>query len=404
MDLAGSKAPQGQADHPWRVVLGSALALIVCNGPIILFTFGVLVGPVAADFGWRRGTLAAAVLLAHAGGALVMPFMGAMLDRYGTRRLVLPAICLFAACFASVALLPANPVLFFVAYAALGIVGAGHSPLPYSRVISIWFRERRGLALGVALAGVGIGSAVVPQVARLLVADYGWRGAYLGLAVLILVIALPAVALLVKDRPAEKGEPARPASGLTLAEAVRAPRFWMLGLILFLVAAAVNGTIAHIVPLLGDRGISPRDATAALSAAGLSLIAGRITSGFFLDRFFAPYVAAIFFAVPLVGLCLLGLNGAPGLNLIAAVLLGTGIGAEVDIMGFLIAKYFGLSHYGKIYGALLAFFTLGSGSGPFLIALPFDHLGSYGWALIGGGVALALASGLVSRMGAYRFE
>src|SRR5690348_12568593 len=102
--------------HPWSVVVGSNLALIVCNGPIILFTFGVLVGPITADFGWRRGDVASAVLASHIGGALVMPFMGSLLDRFGTRRIALPAIIVFAMLFASVALLPGNPLYFIGAY------------------------------------------------------------------------------------------------------------------------------------------------------------------------------------------------------------------------------------------------------------------------------------------------
>jgi len=394
---------------PWSVAFGSAVAMIVCNGPITLFTFGVLVGSITSQFGWRRATLASAVLAAHIGGAVMMPFRGALLDRFGTRRLVLTSICGFALLFACVALLPANPAAFIAVYALIGVVGAGHSTLPYSRVVSTWFRERRGLALGISLAGVGIGSALIPQVARVLIAHYGWRGAYSGLAVLVLIVALPAVGLLVHD-PSTKGTYGLPPrvtttdSGLSLRQSLSTPQFWMLAIILFLVAAAVNGTTAHLVPMLADRGISTAVATTALSASGLALIGGRVISGFCLDRFYAPLVAAAFFLVPLVGLCLLWANGGIGMSLIAAVLLGTGIGAEVDIMSFLLVKYFGLKHYGSIYGALLALFTLGSGLGPWLVSLPYDHLGSYTLALLGCGLSLSLASGLVVALGPYKFD
>jgi MFS family permease len=383
--------------------------MIVGNGPIILSTFGVLVGPITAEFGWRRGSLASAVLAAHVAGALVMPFMGSLLDRVGTRRVVLPALIAFAALFASVAYLPGNATLFICVYAAIGLIGAGHSTLPYSRAVSTWFQKKRGRALGVALAGVGIGQVLIPQVARLLVASHGWRGAYIGLAALILLIAFPAVLLLVRDRGTAKGgnRVARDdtaAAGMTLSQGIRTSQFWVLGAVLFLVAATVNGTIAHVVPLLTDRGVSVVAATAALSVAGLAAIAGRVLSGFCLDRFFAPYVAAFFFLLPLLGLCLLGLHGGITISILAAVLLGLGSGAEVDIMSFLIIKYFGLRHYGSIYGTLLALFTLGSGSGPWLIAYPSDTFGSYTPALIGGGIALMMASALVTRLGPYKAE
>jgi MFS family permease len=395
--------------RPRLVVLGSALALMVCNGPMILFPFGVLVGPITAEFGWPGATLASAVVTAHATGALAMPIVGALMDRYGVRRVALPAICCFALGFAGMSLLPGVPVLFVVGYALLGIVGAGHSTLTYARAVSTWFDARRGLALGLSLSGVGIGAALTPQVARILVASYGWRGAYLGLGILLFVIATPAVAVLVRDRvqaptvhrTAERTSAV--ADDIGLRAAVRGFHFWAIAIALFLVAGSVNGSIAHIVPLLANRGVSTQAATAALSSAGLALILGRILSGYCLDRLFAPFVSATFFLVPLCGILLLGSGTNTALALFAAILLGIGIGAEVDIMAFLVGRYFGLSSYGRIYGTLLALFTFGSGLGPWLIALSFDHFHTYANALIGCSVALAIASILVASLGPYKY-
>ena len=401
------------AARPWLVVFGSVLALTVCNGPMILFPFGVLVGPITHEFGWPRATLAAAVVVSHMTGALAMPFTGVLMDRFGVRKVALPAICLFALVFAGIALLPGVPWLFIAFYALLGVIGAGHSTLTYARAVSAWFDRRRGLALGITLSGVGIGTALTPQVARILVADYGWRGAYVGLAVLLLVLALPAVAFLVRDRvraPRDKAAAAAAAElaalipGMRLGPALRGYHFWAIGIALFLVALAVNGTIAHVVPLLGDRGVSARTATAALSAAGLALIVGRILSGYCLDRLFAPFVSAGFFLVPLCGIALLGAGATDALAVCAAILLGIGIGAEVDIMAFLAGRYFGIAHYGAVYGTLLALFTLGSGMGPWLVALSFDHFHNYFAALVGCGATLVVASALVASLGPYKYE
>jgi MFS family permease len=394
--------------RPWLVVFGSVLALIVCNGPIILFPFGVLVGPITAEFGWPRATLASAVVVSHATGALAMPFVGGLVDRFGVRTIALPAICIFALAFAAISMLPGVPLYFILAYALLGIVGAGHSTLIYARAVSTWFSRNRGLALGITLSGVGLGTALTPQVARILIADYGWRGAYIGLGILLFVLAAPAVAFLVRDRRNDvvRGEAAEQpavAEGMTLRIALVDWRFWSIGIMLFLVAAAVNGTIAHIVPLLGDRGVSIKIATSALSATGFALILGRVLSGYCLDRFFAPYVSALFFLVPLCGIAVLGFGAEGPLAILAAILLGIGIGAEVDIMAFLVSRYFGLLHYGAIYGTLLALFTFGSGMGPWLVALGFDHLHSYTMALIGAGIGLLLATAVVSQLGPYRY-
>jgi MFS family permease len=377
---------------------------------MILFPFGVLVGPITAEFGWPRATLASAVFAAHVTGGLAMPFVGGLVDRVGVRVVALPAICVFSLVLAGVSMLPAVPALFVITYALLGIVGAGHSTLIYARAVSTWFDRRRGLALGLSLAGVGVGVAVIPAIARILVANYGWRGAYFGLGIFLFVLAGPAVALFVRDRPRWRSRETYPgseiadgAAGMPLITAIGKIQFWLLAIVVLLVAVAVNGTIAHVVPLLADRGVPGETATLALSAAGFALILGRVLSGYCLDRFFAPYVAACFFLVPLCGIFSLSSSVSPALAISAAVLLGVGIGAEVDIMAFLLGRYFGLSHYGAVYGTLLAIFTFGSGVGPWLIALSFDHFHNYTNALIGCGVALVAASALVATLGPYKY-
>jgi MFS family permease len=397
------------SERPWLVVVGSALALMVCNGPMILFPFGVLVGPIAAEFGWPKATLASAVLAAHITGGLAMPLVGGLVDRVGVRKVALPAICIFALTLASISLLPAVPALFVVAYALLGLIGAGHSTLTYARAVSTWFDDRRGLALGLSLSGVGIGVAIIPEVARVLIANYGWRGAYIGLGTLLLLVAGPAVAYLVRDRRREvqpalstlRGDASL--GGTTLLTAVRTFQFWTIAIVVFLVAVAVNGMLAHLVPLLSERGLSGKSATQAVSVAGLALIFGRAASGYFLDRFFAPFVSACFFLIPFGGIALLGGTESSTPAMLAAVLLGIGIGAEVDIMAYLLGRYFGLSHYGAVYGTFLAIFTFGSGMGPWLIALSFDHFHAYANALIGCGLALVTASALVASLGPYNY-
>ena len=113
---------------------------------------------------------------------------------------------------------------------------------------------------------------------------------------------------------------------------------------------AINGIVGHLVPLLTDRGFALGQATATLSAVGLSTIAGRLVSGYLLDRFFAPYVAAALFLLPLAGVGILAAGpGGPAL-ILAAIALGFGLGAEVDVIGFMVSRYFGLRSYGEIYG------------------------------------------------------
>ncbi|MDB5618001.1 MFS transporter [Tardiphaga sp.] len=403
-DHLATPAYQERASAGWLVVFGSTLALIVGNGPIILFTFGVLLQPISAEFGWPRGSLATAVVVSHITGAVMMPFVGMLVDRFGVKRIALPAIALFAATTAYAGLLGNNLTAFIVLYGFLGLFGAGHSTLIYARAVSTWFDARRGLALGITLAGIGIGAATVPKYTHYFVANYGWREAYFALGALLFVVGFTAVALFVRDRPVrDRAAEAVLTDGLTLREAISGYRFWFASVAMMLAAAAINGTIAHIVPVLSDRGISAGVATTAVAASGLSLIIGRMLSGFALDRYQGPLVASFFFLIPLVGMGILGFGAIGPMAIVAAVLLGLGIGAEGDIMAYLTGRYFGMKHYGLIYGCVLAFFTLGSGLGPWLMAHAYDLYHTYAAGLIGLGVALMVAVVLVASLGAYRY-
>lgn len=402
--------------NPWWVVFGSTLGLIVGNGPITLFTFGVFLKPIVATFGWNRGTVASAVTVSQALGALATPVVGKMVDRWGVRRVTLPFIAVFALTTAAISLTPASPVIFILLYGICGLAGGGQQPLNYAKAISAWFESSRGLALGIAMAGVGIGTALDPQIVRVLISHIGWRGAYVGLGILTFVLAFPAVAFFVREPDRDSAadrehltsagysrDLAAEARGMPIGEAIRGFRFWFVLVAVFLVAVAVNGTIAHVVPILTDRGISAALATSMLSVTGIALIGGRILSGFFLDRFFAPYVAACFFLLPLTGIGLLSSGAGGVVPLLGTVCLGMGIGSEIDIMAFLVGRYFGVRTFGEIYGWIMGVFVFASGLGPTIMGVCFDRTHSYKLALEGFAVSLALASVLISRLGAYAF-
>ena len=400
--------------NPWWVVFGATLGMMVGNGPILLFTFGVFLKPVTSEFGWNRGTMGSAIVVSHILGASATPFVGRLIDRWGVRRVTLPFIALFSLTTATIGMTSSSPAIFLLLYALCGLVGSGQAPQGYVKAISAWFDGRRGLALGVATAGIGVGAALMPQLTRWLIGAFGWRGAYAGLGILTFVVAFPAVALFVRE-PDEMPKEQKgfstaihrqvgvvKATGITVREALTASsKFWAIGVAGFLVAVSVNGTIAHIVPLLTDRGVASRSATLVLSVSGLALIGGRLLSGYLLDRFFAPYVSACFFLLPLAGIALLGLGFGGILPMTGAVCLGLGLGAETALIAFLVGRYFGMRQYGEIYGYLLAAFLFGSGLGPWLMGVCFDAMGSYNPALAGFAILLIVASFLISRIGPY---
>ena len=388
------------------VVLGSTLALMVSNGPILLFTFAVFLKPVSEQYGWSRGSMSLGVTTGLILGGLATPVVGFLIDRWSIQRVTLAMVSLFAASFALIALTPGHVAVYVALYALAGLLASGQAPLPYAKSISGWFEEHRGLALGIAMAGVGIGIAVMPQVARVLLVRFGWRAAYALVGAITWLVAFPAVLFLVKDPPLEGATPGRPnlRVGEEVATALRGKDFWLIAVAAFLVVTAVNGITGHLVALLSDKGVPPGFAASMLAVVGLATIVGRVLSGYLLDRTFAPYLAAAVFLLPLTGIAILmgGLTAPPYL-IVAAVSFGLGLGAEVDIIGFLIGRYFGLRRYGQLYGYVFVGFTIGSGVGPLMMGASFDRMGAYGPCLLIFAVALLVASALIAMLGAYPY-
>ena len=234
------------------------------------------------------------------------------------------------------------------------------------------------------MAGGGLGTFVMPYVVHAVMEAYGWRGAYIALGLFAVAIPVPLAALLIREPPASRLSRFEQA-GMTRGEALRSGVFYHLTAIFFLAALCTNAAVAHLAPILTDRGMGAGQAAMAVSLFGLSTLCGRLVTGWLVDRLFAPYVAACLFGLLGVGLLLLR-QGAMGE--LAAVFIGFGFGAEADIMPYLASRYFGFRAFGEIYGILFASFTLGIAVGPPLMGFGFDRTGGYGSPL---GVVLALA-------------
>jgi MFS family permease len=370
----------------WWVVVATVLGLIVGAGPINVFAFGVFLKPITAELGVSRGLFSSALTLHATVSAIMCPIYGWMIDRWGVRRVMLPSLVLYVIGIACYTQLRADPfAVTYLVFAFAGLTGTVGGPIPYSTVISQWFDRQRGLALGIGMAGVGLGVALVPQLAALLIVHFGWRTAYLGIAAAVVVFAFVPVALFVREPPGFDVAPKRGESrgaaldipGMAVGEAMRSWLFWGLGIAFFFDVIAINGTLTHIVALLTDRGIGREVAVTALSGTGLALLAGRVLSGWFLDRFWGPYVAIGFFVTPMIGLALLMSHATGAAPFLGAICLGLGIGAEIDLMAFFASRYFGLKNYAKIYGTMFGMFGLGVGFGPALSGMSFDRFHSY---------------------------
>jgi sugar phosphate permease len=376
--------------YGWWVVFAAAVGIALHIGPVVVETFGVFLKPLNQEFGWSRGQISFAFSLFAIAGAISTPVVGRLVDYAGARRVVLPATFLFGLGVAGLVLLSGLLLLLYAIYLYIGIVGSGTTPIPYAKVITRWFDRRRGLALGLTVAASSLSLAAMPSLAQVLIVVVGWRHAYLIIALMV-VGAIPVVALLLRESPQRMGlqpdgattgqtSDARPYAGdkdVTFSQAWRSNTFWLIAGPFFLMSLSFHGCILHLVPLLTDRGLSPSDAATAASLVGAGGLVARLGSGFLLDLFFALSVAVSLFLSSTVGLILLWSGAQGSVPFAAGFLVGIGQGAELDIIPYLVSRYFGSAAFAHIYGYLFAAFLLGAVVGPPLMGFGFDMIGSY---------------------------
>lgn len=395
----------------WLIVVASMSGLMVGSAAINTFGFSVLLKPLSAQLGMSRGDLSLGVAISHTLTAISSLFIGCLMDRYGIRRVMVPGIFLFAVATASYGIVTADHASWiYLAFFFSGLFTAAQQPIGYVKIVSLWFDDRRGLALGFALAGVGLGTLLMPQLAGFVDRQYGTQAAFAALALAVLLFALVPVSVLFREPSARRNAVAStstassPTEGFGLKQAVKDTTFWRLNAALLLAVCAINGTLTHLVPMLTDRGLSPQDATNVLSAAGIFITVGRILAGWCLDNFRGQYVAAFFVVAPMAGIGML-LSGAAGIiPVFGAILCGLGVGAEVDLIAFFLGRYFGVRVIASLFGVSAAVLSLATAAGPYIMGRVFDATNTYSSALIAFEALLLLALVLFSTLGPYRFK
>ena len=402
--------------YGWWVVLAAAVGLF-WGAPITVFSFGVFLKPLMHDFHAGRGQISLGYTLGAFAGALSAPTVGWFLDRYGARKVILPATAMFGCVLLLAKTVSASIWQFYLFYVSLGLLVHGVGPVPYGSVISRWFDRRRGLALGLMMFGIGSGAMVMPFVAQHLITSLGWRNAYAILGSAVLLISIPTVAAFLKERPQDlallpdgalaassRTSIETTASGLSAHDARRSRTFWLMVCAFFLLSASVQGCVLHLAAIVSDRGLSLQTAAFGSSLLGAALLMGRVGTGYLLDRFFAPHLGAVLFGGAAAGIGLLWMSNSTATVLMGALLVGLGLGAEVDIIAYLVSRYFGLRFFGKIYGLAFGAFLLAGALGPLVMGAGFDLTGSYRAPLAVLFISASVAAVLMTKLGPYRYQ
>lgn len=387
----------------WMLIVASTLGVAVSVIPVTILSLGVFMKPLGDAYGFGRGEISLALTLLSFAMAVALPLAGRLIDVVGVRRPLILSSLLYGAGVAALPVTIENTGLvgFYCLAIWLGVTGAASSTVAFVKVLSGWFDKARGLAMGFAMSGIALGGAITPFYATSLIQTFGWQAGFYGLSLLPLVVGV-AVALVLREPPRlEASFNKRAIGGLTQAEALRTRVFWML-LLLFLVAAtAIHGVQIHLAPLLSDQGFTPDRAALGVSFMfGVSVIA-RLVAGYLFDHTFAPWVGAVCFFSAAIGTAMLIATAAPAYVIVAVALLGLGAGAESDLMGYLVSRYFGLRSFGEIFGWIFGALMVGSAIGPFLLGMGFDSSGSYQSALIWCVGGLVCTAGLLAIMPSY---
>lgn len=394
----------------WAVVLTAAVGLGCGLSALPIYTLGAFTKPLAAEFGWFRAETQAVYTWFTIGNLIAAPALGLLIDRQGARRIAIFSTIAVGVGFAAFGLFGGSLWSFYAIAFATAVFGVGTVPITWTRVLVCWFAAGRGRALGIALAGTGLSATLLPVYTTWLLDEYGWRAAYIGIGALPLALALPLSIAFLKDHPPprtqaapeHRNRPRPPEAGLDFGRIVRSYRFWTLSGAFMLIGFSTAGLIAHMIPMLTDRDVSPAAAAQVAGVIGLFVITGRLVTGYLIDRFWAPAVALVLLNLPVVA-CVLLMGGAGGFAgaLLAAACIGLAAGAEFDLMAYLVSRYFGQRRYGITYSCLYALFKIAAGAGVPLFGLSFDTTGNYTIALYCGIVTFLGASMLLLALGRY---
>jgi len=391
----------------WTVVMAAAVGTCCGVTGFIIYSLGIMTQPLEEAFGWSRTELSASKTFITLGFVMTAPFVGVIADKVGVRTIALASLVTYAIAMLCMTQLNGDIRFYYAGLFLVALAGCCTTPLVWTRGVATWFEKSRGLAMGFTLTGSGMAGFIAPWMLTTLMNKWGWQAGYVGMAAAALLALIPVSLFFFENGRQRAGVKAAPKSssvslhtGLTVPQALRTRHFWQIGFAFLLIGGAVSALNVHLVPMITGAGVERGTAVAIAGILGITVVIGRVGTGFLLDRFHAPYVAGISLAAPILACLLLdGTGTAVWLLVIAAITIGLAAGSEIDLVPFLTSRYFGLKAYGKIYGLIFVLFYTGVGIWPLLLGYLYDQNKNYDEALKWTMLVLAIGVALVSTLG-----
>jgi len=382
----------------WLLVLVCAVGIGVGVSSLPFYTQGLFIEAWIADFGWTRAQASLGILGSTLALAAALPFIGSIVDRYGLVTPVMISLLGLSLAYVLLGMFVQSIATFVILAMLQAILGSASSPLAYTRAINAVFNKQRGLALGVALSGAGVAATFGPTLISNAIDAFGWRGAYYAMALFTLVVG--AVIILVLSRL----NGAKTAVNIDMEAANRdflvakaSRTYWTIMAAIFCLSLGLGGLMIHFVPILLDVGFATNAAVKIAGVIGIAVVLGRLLVGFAVDRIFAPRVAIAILLACISGVLALALLGSV-VAVPAAFVIGFSVGAEVDLIGYLVARYFGMHAYGQIYGRQYSTFLIATGLSPVILGAVRDATGTYTASLFTAAAFMVISAALFAKL------
>lgn len=408
--MHGPSSPPTARDE-WRAhpLLPVAAGLGYATSVIHIYGIGPFYGPVAQEFGWSRTEVTFGLTIATLVQALGGVFIGLAVDRFGPRRFGVIGLLLLGLAFAALGSADGSLLNWYLLWGLIALAALPVQASVWTSAVASRFTASRGMAFAVTLCGASVAAGVFPPMATVLIGELGWRGAFPAQAAAWLLLAFPLIFVFFHGRY-DKGRrqkpnavAARPADlpGATLREGLTSSVYHRLFVASLLFTFTIIALVVHFTAILGDAGASPMATAGIASFIGWFSLVGRLGTGMLLDRLPASLVGAAVFMLPVLGCLALLLGGGSFAAMAgASALIGLTLGAEIDVVVYLLTRHFGLRNFGGLYGGLLAALSIGTAIGPLAAAQVYDRTGSYSgflWLALGFMAASSVAIGTLPR-------
>lgn len=370
----------------WLVLLGCFIGMALSTPAILMQPLGLFLKSMTAEFGWSRTTFSSVVAMASLSNIIILPIAGYLVDRFSPRKIIAIGVVLGCASYAAIS--QANSYATLIALIMLAVAAGNLASYPaFMSLAQRWFDKKLGFALAITSTGLAVGVAIFSFLIAQTITLDGWRAAFIAVGSIAFIVGLLNVLFLVRDDEGPiRGTVASPVlaasagSSTSLLAALKTRDFWLYTSAFTLIIFGVVGCNFHLPAMLSDRGATPSLIATVVAVGAAGSLFGRLVTGILLDRYSVLRVASLFFAGQAIGFLLL-LDGLQWV-LPASFLLGAVQGAEVDVMGYVVARRFGRAAYARIFGTCFGITLVGAMIGPLAMATIFDRTGSYDLGLM----------------------